>query len=128
MEKHVDLLGLLYVAWGAFGVLIALVMLALSVLATAIIESAAQGDVGIVAGVTAATLAILGLLMLVWGVANAWTGLAARRHRPWARALGLLLAVINLPCLPFGTALGIYAVWVLLNDETRGLFEAARVA
>ncbi len=33
------------------------------------------------------------------------------------------LAVGNLILLPFGTALGVYALWVLLKDEGRRLFE-----
>jgi hypothetical protein len=30
--------------------------------------------------------------------------------------------MFNLPLLPLGTGLGGYALWVLLSDETRGLF------
>jgi len=37
--------------------------------------------------------------------------------------MALGLAVGNMILLPFGTALGGYACWVLLNDEGRGLFE-----
>ena len=35
----------------------------------------------------------------------------------------LALATVNLLVLPFGTALGIYALWVLLTNEGRKLFE-----
>ena len=34
------------------------------------------------------------------------------------------LAVVNLLVLPFGTALGGYALWVLLTNDGRRLFEA----
>ena len=37
--------------------------------------------------------------------------------------MALGLAVGNLVLLPFGTALGAYACWVLLKDEGRRLFE-----
>ena len=46
--------------------------------------------------------------------------------RPGGRVLMLALAVVNLLVLPFGTALGVYALWVLLNNEGRRLFEPAR--
>jgi hypothetical protein len=46
-----------------------------------------------------------------------------RRRHPWGRALSLGLAVVNLVLLPFGTAFGIYALWVLLTNEGRRLFE-----
>jgi len=45
-----------------------------------------------------------------------------RRYRPWARLLALGLAMINLVLFPFGTALGGYALWVLLKDEGRELY------
>jgi hypothetical protein len=37
--------------------------------------------------------------------------------------LSLALAVVDLPVLPFGTALGAYAMWVLLTNEGRRLFD-----
>jgi hypothetical protein len=40
--------------------------------------------------------------------------------------LTLALAVANLLVLPFGTALGVYALWILLTDQGRRLFEPAR--
>lgn len=57
------------------------------------------------------------------GWANAWSGRAIRAHRSPGRTAALVLAVLNLFVLPFGTALGIYAFWVLLHNESRGLFE-----
>ena len=36
--------------------------------------------------------------------------------------LALGFAIINLVLFPFGTGLGAYALWVLLNDEGRSLF------
>ena len=59
----------------------------------------------------------------VAGWANAWTGRALRGHRSPGRTLALALAVLNLFVLPFGTALGIYSLWVLLHNESRALFE-----
>ena len=33
------------------------------------------------------------------------------------------LALVDLVVLPFGTALGVYALWVLLTNEGRHMFE-----
>ena len=46
-----------------------------------------------------------------------------RRRRPFGRVVMLGLAVINLLVLPFGTALGVYALWILLTNDGRHLFE-----
>jgi hypothetical protein len=37
----------------------------------------------------------------------------------------LALALVDLVVLPFGTALAIYALWTLLTNEGRRLFELA---
>jgi hypothetical protein len=50
------------------------------------------------------------------------TGRALGRRRPAARRIALALAVPNLLAVPFGTALSLYAFWVLLNDEARRAF------
>jgi hypothetical protein len=74
------------------------------------------------AGVTAGVFALAGVGLLIWGLASAWAGAALRRFRPTARLVVLGLAVLNLLVLPFGTALGAYSLWVLLNDGARRLF------
>ena len=56
-------------------------------------------------------LGLFGLLHL----ALAW-GLFERQ--PWARILGLVLGVLALLRLPFGTALGIYTLWVLAPEPS----------
>ena len=50
------------------------------------------------------------------------TGIGLLKLQPWARIVGLVLAAINLINIPFGTVLGIYGLWVLLNKETETLF------
>ena len=128
MTKHADLLGLLYIIWGVLTVLVGAAMLALGIGAAAIITSAGRGEqgTGIAAGITAFTFMVLAGGALLWGIAHIWNGIGLQRHRHWARVMGLVLAVLNLFFLPFGTALGIYGLWVLLNDQTCGMFEPAQ--
>jgi hypothetical protein len=125
MKKHVELVGVLYIIWGALSMLVGLAMLALGLGAAAIITSAGPGELGakLAASITAATFGTLAGIVLLWGVVHLWDGIALGRCREWARAAGLVLGVLNLFLLPFGTALGAYALWVLTNDQTRPLFE-----
>jgi hypothetical protein len=48
------------------------------------------------------------------GIIAGW-GLLERK--PWARTLAILLGVISLLNVPFGTALGVYTLWVLLPAQ-----------
>jgi hypothetical protein len=40
-------------------------------------------------------------------------GYALLTRRPWGRVLAIIVAVLSLIKMPFGTALGIYTLWVL---------------
>jgi high-affinity Fe2+/Pb2+ permease len=110
MRSHVNLLGLLHVTWGGMGLLLGASLLLLAIGAAAI--------AALLFVVFASALALAG-----W--ANLWTGRAIRQHRSPGRTGALMLAVMNLFVLPFGTALAIYTFWVLLHNEVRALFEAA---
>jgi hypothetical protein len=77
------------------------------------------------AGFTALLFVVFAVALALGGWANAWAGRALRQHRSPGRTAALVLAVMNLFVLPFGTALAIYTFWVLLHDEARTLFEAA---
>jgi hypothetical protein len=121
LETHVTLLGLLIALWGGLGMLIGVSMALIAGGALVMMEPGAA-NIGFAAGLTAGMFAILGVFGLVWGGAHLWTGSLIRRRRPFGRIMALALAVINLIVLPFGTALGIYALWVLLKNDSRRLF------
>jgi hypothetical protein len=124
VKRHADFLSVLYLAWGAIFTIVGLAGLALTAGAIAIARDSGPVRVGsdLAASLTAVTLGVLAVIALLWGVLHLWLGAALRRYQPWARLLSLGLAVINLVLFPFGTALGGYALWVLLTDEGRRLY------
>jgi hypothetical protein len=120
MPIHVDVLGRLHVMLGGFATLagVSLIILAGGT-NTALVE---LNDVGEAGRVGVWILIWCGVLFAIGGVALYLTGRALARRRPAGRMWALVLAVPNLLVLPFGTALSIYAFWVLLNDEARRQF------
>lgn len=54
-------------------------------------------------------------LLIPAGIAAAGIGLL--QYKEWARILTIIMSIFMLIAIPFGTALGIYALWVLLSDE-----------
>ena len=123
LERHVNLLGNLASLWGALAMLVGVSMLLLSAGAVAELLEPVGAGVGFAAGLTATVFALIGVFALVWGAAHAWAAVLLKRRKPLGRALSLGLAVVNLLVLPFGTAFGAYALWVLLTEEGRRLFE-----
>lgn len=126
MKRHVDFLATLYFTWGAIFALVAIAGFALAAGAAALAASTGPLRFGsdMAARLTAVTIAVISLIALVWGALHLVVGRTLRRLRPSARLMALGLAIGNLLLLPFGTALGAYACWVLLKDEGRGLFES----
>jgi hypothetical protein len=126
VERHVTLLGILEALWGALAMLVGVSMLLQAGGAAAELIDPVGTTVELAAGLTAAIFAVIGLFALLWGGAHVWAAALLKRRRPFGRILSLALAVVDLLVLPFGTALGAYAMWVLLANDGRRLFEPAR--
>jgi hypothetical protein len=125
MVPHVDLLGMLFIVWGLLTTLVGVSTLALGVGAVALITSANRTEGGqFAAGLTAAVFTALAIIAIVWGAAHVAVGVPLRRRRPWSRMAALMLGSIDLLLLPYGTALGVYALYVLLNEKGKTLFMA----
>jgi|SRR5690349_12830263 hypothetical protein len=117
MQQHVRTLGWLFIVYHAFFDLVALVVLVI------------MGGAGALAGDRqgffisgAVGLAIAAVLMII-SVPGIIAGIGLLKYQQWARILALIVAVLHLFSFPFGTALGIYAFWVLLNTQAAALFE-----
>ena len=125
MKRHVDFLSTLYIAWGAIFALVAVAGFALAGGAFAIAESSGPVRFGseMAARLTGVTITVIALIALVWALLHLVVGRQLKKYRPSARLMTIGLAVGNMILFPFGTALGAYAVWVLLNEEGRKLFE-----
>jgi hypothetical protein len=120
---HVDLLGMLFIVWGLLTTLVGVSTLALGVGAVALITSANRSEGGqFAAGLTAAVFTTLAIIAIVWGAAHVAVGVPLRRRRPWSRMAALMLGSIDLLLLPYGTALGLYGLWVLLHEDGKKLF------
>jgi hypothetical protein len=125
MKSHVDFLGLLFIVWGLLTVVIGMSMLALGIAAVALIASASHGGSQVAAGIIAAAFTTLAIIAILWGAAHVVLGVPLRRQTPWSRLLALTLGSVDLLLLPYGTALGVYALYVLLSESGKGLFVAS---
>ena len=125
MAAQVDLLGILFIIWGLLTALVGVSTLALGAGAVALITSASRGGGGqVAAGVTAAVFLVLAVMAIVWGAAHVAIGVPLRRRQPSARILALVLGSVDLLLLPYGTALGCYALYVLLSEKGKETFES----
>ena len=125
MATHVDFVGVLFVVWGLLTALIGLSTLALGVGAASLATSANRPGGHVAVGVTAAAFVTLAVIAIAWGVGHVWLGVLLRRRNHGARLVALMVGSIDLLLLPYGTALGCYALWVLLSERGKALFVTA---
>ena len=128
MEQHVKALAILNIVLGSLGVLVALLILIFFSGIAGIVLHDGDSDanvavpiLGLVGGVGALVVAALSLPSLI-------AGIGLLKFRPWAQTLTIAVSILNLIHIPFGTALGIYGLWVLFNDETKALIKAKNTA
>jgi hypothetical protein len=124
MASHVDFVGVLFIIWGLLTTLVGLSTLALGIGAVALIVAASRGGGGgqVAASMTVAVFTTLAAIAIIWGMTHVIVGIPLRRRRPWARFAALMLGAVDLLLLPYGTALGAYALWVLLSEGGKALF------
>jgi hypothetical protein len=116
MDKHVGILGVIYIAFGVIGLIVALIVF-LAVVGGGWL-SGDQEAIIITSSVGTAIAALIVLLSLPSLIA----GFGLLKFKSWSRVLALVIGVINLLNIPIGTAIGIYTLWVLLNDQVAALF------
>jgi hypothetical protein len=60
---------------------------------------------------------VAGSSLVILAAGGICVGLGLMQKAPWARTAAIILGVLALFHPPFGTALGVYSLWVLLADE-----------
>ena len=125
MANHVKILGAIYIALSTISLFAALFLAMAVGTAGAIVGAAADSNdaavalpiIGIAGSALVAFLVIVSLPGLIAGV-----GLL--KMRPWARIVGIIVAILSLLNIPLGTIVGLYGLWVLFNKETEQLLES----
>jgi len=74
-------------------------------------------------------LSALGALAMISAVVGLVVGWALLQRESWGRIFAIIMAIIILPRIPFGTALGIYTLWVLVPADSEAEYrQTARPA
>ena len=130
MELHVKVLAAFHLVFGVLGLMGSLLVALVFGGAAGIINMAAIDDPDALLAVPVVGLvgSILAILIFTLSVPGIIAGVGLLKCRPWARILTIVLSVLNLVVVPFGTLLGIYGLWVLLSRNTAPLFGVTPVA
>jgi hypothetical protein len=123
MRDHVKIVAILNIVLGCLGVLGGVVVLLIFGGLAGMIGISHDQDAASAMPIFAFIGGCIAIFLFVISVPAIIGGWGLLNFRPWARILMIIISALNLLHFPLGTALGIYGLIVLLNDDTRRLFE-----
>lgn len=113
MQKHVRIISIIMIV---SGILYLLATLLLGMIGLMALQNQTQtGDIDIIPAMVTGVVLLLPLGLI--GILHIFTGRAFRAGLNWARIALWILAIINLGNVPVGTAIGAYAMWVLVKTR-----------
>ncbi|MGD0755523.1 MAG: hypothetical protein ABR927_10730 [Bacteroidales bacterium] len=118
MKKHVTVVGAIQIGIGILSLIGAVAVF----FALRFAKGAAGDDYTgqQVLGFLSVSLPVLILFLATLSLVG---GIGLLIYKPWARYLVIVVAALGCLFIPIGTLSGVYALWVLLQDDTVKLFE-----
>src|SRR5690349_486478 len=115
MAKHFNALGVLHIIYNSFLILGAVALMFGLVGAGQVIDDPRLQEYSTSIGV------LVGIVMLLVAIPGVIGGIGLLQRQSWARSLVMIIGCANLLSFPFGTALGVYTIWVMIKPEAKML-------
>ncbi len=112
MEKHLTVIAVINIALGCIGLAVGTGLFVIIAGAGLI----SQEPIAIF--VTSAVGSALAIFFMVISIPGIIGGLGLLKRKSWSRILMLVLSFFSLLNIPFGTIVGIYTIWALMQDES----------
>ena len=123
VQGHVHLLGIMWLAFSAFNAVGGVVLYILAnTLFAHLHEMGAPPEAPV--GFLRPLVSVIGIFILAKAAVGFIAGWGLLQREPWARVVALVLAFISLFHIPFGTAIGVYTMWVLLPGQSQQEYDA----
>jgi hypothetical protein len=122
IHQHITILGWLYLVGYAVFLLIGAFVFTLLT------------SIGAVSGDEQAMLILslvgtsVGALLVVLAIPGMAAGFGLLAHKVWGRYLAIVVAILGLVNFPIGTLIGVYTLWVLMQENATLYFAAASLS
>ncbi len=118
MQGHIKAVGLIYAILGGLGFLSGIIVLFIFIFTGGIVAVAGEDpDAGIAVGILTAVGTFVAILAFISAIPSLLAGIGLLRRKPWAKLWTIIASVLSLFGFPLGTALGIWALWMVLQPE-----------
>jgi zinc-ribbon domain len=118
LQRHLRILGILWIVVGVLWIIPSLVLMGLSHAPHIVI-----GDQMFSRPFMPPFLFSLGSVFLIIAAGGILVGWGLMNHERWARITAIIVGILALFHPPFGTALGIYTLWILLPADSAAEYE-----
>lgn len=123
VQEHVRLVGLFWLAFSAFNTVGSVVLYIIANTLFAHMRAGGPGPEGASAFLRP-LLSVVAIFLLAKAAVGFLAGWGLLQHEKWARVIALVLAFVSLFNVPFGAALGVYTMWVLLPADSEREYDA----
>jgi hypothetical protein len=116
MKKQITLVAALEIAFSVIGLLSAAALYMIMSFAQSFIPDSDLGYavLGFIKNFMPPILAICSLLTLIGG-------LGLLQYKSWSRSLVMVMAALGCIVVPVGTIIGVYSMWVLMQEDSKKL-------
>jgi ABC-type molybdate transport system permease subunit len=118
MKKHVTAVAAIQIGFSTLWLILAVVIY----FAVSFARSQVEGDavaekvLTLVAIILPVFIGVIALIGLIGGI-----GLLS--YKQWGRIMTIIVSALGCFNIPIGTLIGVYSIWVLMQDETVKLFQ-----
>jgi hypothetical protein len=124
MTSHVKVLAVLQIVYASLGLLLGLFVGALfGGIATIVGFNASLDESAVAVPILALIGGVAASIIIMLSLPRLIAGIALLKYRNWGRILTVIVSILGMIDFPFGTALGIYGLWVMLHKDTLPLFD-----
>lgn len=118
LDNHKKVLGILFVTWGSLTILGMLLLSAfLSVIFSFALNEADPDDQKALEVVLPIIQYIPIFIIVIFAIPTLIAGIGLLMRKSWAMLFSLVVGCLKLFSFPFGTALGIYSIWIYTEEQ-----------
>jgi hypothetical protein len=122
MDSHKRIAGTLFIVSAAFQIIGMLFLsLFVTMLLRWVLSEAELEEQWVAAWLIPLLQAVAWGVILLFAIPSIIAGVGLLNNRKWALTLALILGCFKLFSVPFGTALGIYTIWIYLEENKKSL-------
>ncbi len=118
MEQHKRILGILYIVSSTLnGLVLILVTAFISFILSFVVQEAEVKEMAILEWLIPFVQVIAICAIVFFSIPSLIAGVGLLMNKSWALTLALVMGCFKLFSFPFGTALGIYTIWVYAENH-----------